>query len=71
MWSRKATHFNQMGEPEHSLLQTQSPCLGYLKAATLCVCEKMGDAALFWQLCHPETPLQAESHTEVAEEQFS
>lgn len=70
MWSHKATHFSQMGEAEHSLLQTQPPCLGYLKVAALRVCEKMGAAALFWQLWHPETPLQAESHIKVVEEQF-
>jgi len=58
---------HQIGEPEHI---TRSWRVSRLQ---LCVYERRGTVlktAHFWQLCHPETPLQAESHNEAAKEHF-
>lgn len=53
------------------MLWTPPSFLACLKVTALCMCGIRGSLlkiAHLWQLCHPKTPLQAESHAEVAEE---
>lgn len=52
------------------MLQTHPSFPACLKATVLCMCERRGTVLKSIHFWHPETPLQAESHAEAAEEHF-
>lgn len=64
-------HSATLDSQSTGMLRIHPSFLACLKATALYMCEISGSllkTAHFWQLCRPETPFQAESHAEVAEE---